>query len=132
MGKSVTDAVVNNEIFRKDFPDVIALRADLAILQPVRLKLNNDGWLAGQVLVRDSGDGLFGKYSALSGSGDASLVLAENVPASDQPATGGASARGISSGYLKKEKLIDYDSGAKDELGAREILDASGATIVKF
>lgn len=132
MGKSTLDAVVNNEIFRKDFPTIIAMRRDLASIQPVRLVLRSEGYLPGQVLGRISDSGLFDKWSQVSGTADCQAVLFEAISGDDQPATGGALARGITGGYVYTAKLLDYNAQAKSGLGAKDITDASGIGVTKF
>lgn len=132
MGKSAIDATINNEIFRNDFSQVIALRRDLATLSPVRLKVLSSEYKAGQVLCYNSVSGQYEKYSTASGSYDALCVLFERVRADEQSATGGALARAIFAGHLYKDALTDYDSGAKGDLNASEYVTADGVTIVKF
>lgn len=132
MAKSSIDANVNNEIFRKNWTCIIALKRELAVLSPVRLAYEAGGWTAGQVLARNTVTGLFEKYSAASGTYDASCVLFEDVDTTDQAATGGALARGIFSGALFKDALIDYDANAKTELNARDWTDASSTNIMQF
>lgn len=133
MGKTVLDANVNNEIFRKDWTAIIAKRRDLASISAARMKLDQDGYNAGQVVARKVSDGLFYKWSAVSGGAyDTVSVLFEDVTADDQSATGGDLARIITAGYVYKDKLTEYDSTAKTQMGAVEQTDASGVTIVKF
>lgn len=133
MGKSVLDANVNNSIFRKDWGNIIAIRRDLATIMPARLVLNSGGYPAGQVVARKTSDGLFYKWSAISGGTyDSVAILFEDVTSDDQPTTGGALARVMTAGYVFKDALAEYDSTAKTQLGAKEITDARGSTIVKF
>lgn len=143
MSKSAIDATVNNQVFRKDWAAIIACRRDLAVIEPVRLKSDSDGYFAGQVLARVSASGggyaagQFGKWSAVSGlSTDTVCVLAETVtptdmgvPNSDGP-TGGSLARAIMSGLVYKSKLIDYVNAS--QVSGKEITDATGITVVKF
>jgi hypothetical protein len=137
MSKTAIDAEVNNQIFRKDYPMVIALRRELAQISAVRLQYDANGYSAGQVLARVVSTGIFGKYSAVSGSTvDSVCVLFENVESYtegtqgvDAP-TGGALARAIFSGFVFASKLIDY-TGAT-QLAGRQYTDASGIAIVKF
>lgn len=132
MGKSALDAVVNNEIFRQDQQAIIAMRRDLATLQPVRLKLESGGYTKGQILAKNTVTGLFEKFSSASGTYQASCVLFEDISADDQPSTGGALARALTSAYVFKDKLIDYSATAKTQLQARDISDASGIDVTKF
>lgn len=134
MSKSGIDAEVNNQIFRKDFSAIIAKRRDLASISPVRLFNDGDDYLAGEVLARVA-SGMFKRWSAASGvTNDSACVLFENVLAYefDSTVTGGSLARAVVAGYVYKDKLIDYDSGAKTALAAVEQTDASGITVVKF
>lgn len=135
MGKSVLDAQVNNSIFRKDFPSIIAMRRDLASIQPVRLVLNAGGYVQGQVLgriVSGGNAGMYDKFSNVSGTSTATMILFENITSDDQPTTGGALARGLSAGYVFTDKLIDYSATAKTQLLAKDITDASGINVTKF
>lgn len=138
MSKSAIDAEVNNSIFRKDFPMVIALRRDLAQLSPARLHADGNDYVAGQVLARKVADGEFYRWSAVSGlpaSGtDTQCVLFETVLSSDfeSTVTGGTLARVLMSAYVFKSKLIDYVSGSSLGSGAKEQTDATGLTVVKF
>lgn len=130
MGKSVLDAEFKTEIFRKDWPNVIAMRRQDAALQGARLKLEAGGYAAGQVVARNTSTKLFEKFSAVSGgSYDTVSVLFEDIAPFDQPTTGGALARIVTSGFVYKDVLLDYDASA---LSAREITDSSGVTVVKF
>lgn len=135
MSKSGIDAEVNNQIFRKDFSAIIAKRRDLASIGPVRLYDDSNDYLAGEVLARITSTGVFKRWSAASGASyDSVCVLFENVLAYefDATVTGGALARAIMGGYVYKDKLVDYDSGAKSAMAAVEQTDASGVTVVKF
>lgn len=135
MLKSAIDAEVNNQIFRKDFSAIIALRRDLAQISPVRLKYSASDYLAGQMLVRKSSDGLFYRFSAASGTAyDTPCVLFEDVLAANQDTaqtTGASLARAIMAGYVYKTKLIDYVASAVSGV-FREQTDATNVTVVKF
>lgn len=143
MGKSAIDATVNNQVFRKDWAAIIAMKRELATIQPVRLKLDSNGYEAGQVIARVSASGggflagQFGKWSAVSGlSTDTVCVLGETITPTDEGVsgvdapTGGSLARAIMGGYVYKTKLIDY-TGAS-QLSGKELTDATGITVVKF
>lgn len=135
MSKSAIDAEVNNQIFRKDFPMVLAKRRDLATLSPVRLKGDDNDYLAGQCLARRVSTGIFERWSAVSGAtNDSQCVLFQSVLAYEFEAsvTGGALAQGIFAGFLKKERLLDYVAGSSLGSGAKEQTDATGLTVVKF
>lgn len=131
------DAKVDNEIFRKDHPVVLACNAHQASLKGVRLaQEEEDGYQAGQVLVRNSGTGFYEKYSSSSGSYDAACILLHDVDpeamSDDNGASGTALARGIFAGEVYLDKLVDYDSGVLSELKGREIVDAKGTEILRF
>lgn len=132
------DANFNGQIFRKDFPMVIATNRAQAILLAVRLRYDADGYVAGQTLARNTTDGRFQKYvdGAASGTGTAACVLFESVEAEKFDGTttqGSTTAVGIFGGCtLYKDKLIGWDAAAATDLGAKDIIDASGVTLVKF
>lgn len=136
MSKSSIDAEVNNQIFRKDFAAIIAIRRDLAQISPVRLFNDGNDYVAGQCLVRVTSSGVFKRWSAASGGTyDSPCILFEDVLAYqfDSTVTGGALARAImEAAGVYKSKLIDYDSNWKTQAAGREITDASGTTVVKF
>lgn len=133
--KTGIDAEVNNSIFRKDFPIVIAKRRDLAQISPVRLAYDAAGYLAGQCIARVTSTGIFGKWSAVSGSSvDTKCVLLDNVLSYEENSalTGGALSRAVFSGYVYKGVLGDYVAGSSLGSAAVEQTDASGVTVVKF
>lgn len=130
--KSGIDAQINQEIFRKDWPNVIAMRRELASIQPARLALVSGGYLGGQVLARNDSTGLWEKFSAASGTYDAKGILFEDVSEEELGATGGGLARVITSGFVYTDKLVDYDSEARTDLLAKDIVDATGISVTKF
>lgn len=135
MAKSAIDAEVNNSIFRKDNPIIIALRRDLAQLSPVRLAYDVLGYLPGQVLCQNTGDKLFYKYSAASGSYPAVCVLFEPISPESQlnsAVTGNALARALFAGFVYTNLLLDYSAQAKTDLKSRDYVDAGAFQITKF
>lgn len=137
MSKSAIDATVNNSIFRKDWASIIAYRRDLATIEPVRLAYDAAGYFAGQVIARVTSTGVFGKWSAVSGSStDSTCILSETLTPNDEgisgvdAPTGGSLARAIFAGYVFKSKLLDYTGPT--QLGGKEMTDATGITVVKF
>lgn len=136
MSKSSIDAEVNNSIFRKDYVNIIAIRRELSQLSPARLFNDGASYFPGQCLVRDTSSGQFKRWSAASGgSYDTPCVLFESVLTSnfDASVTGGALARAImSTAGVFKSKLVNYDAGFKTAIGAKEMTDATGITLVKF
>lgn len=136
MSKSSIDAEVNNSIFRKDYVNIIAIRRELSQLSPGRLYNDGSDYLPGQCLAREVSSGMFKRWSAVSGGTyDTPCVLFESVLTSnfDASVTGGALARVImSTAGVYKSKLVNYDSGFKTAIGAKEMTDATSITLVKF
>lgn len=136
MGK--LDLNFNGSIFRKDFPMVIATNRASAILLPVRVRYAAGGYVAGQVLAQNSVDDLFQKYDdgGASGIATAKCILFESLAEGDfdaANATGSTTAVGIFGGCtVYKDKLVGYDANAGTDLGAKEITDSTGVTILKF
>jgi hypothetical protein len=130
------DAKVNNEIFRKDHPIIIAMNRHLATIIPVRLAYDSDGYLAGLVLGKVTSTGEHQAYddgNSPAGVGVALGVLMEDVPVESFPsATGSALARMVVGGELFKAKLTGLDANAITDLGARTITGADGVDVLKF
>ncbi len=128
----------DSEIFRKDYPIVIATNRHSAILLPVRLAYHADGYVAGQLLAQNSTSKRYVKYnlSGASGEDTAKAVLFESKPTDDfdsTASTGSTMAVAIFGGCtLYKDKLLDYDADALTDLKARLIEDASGASLFMF
>jgi hypothetical protein len=135
---SKLDSTFNGQIFRKDMPLVIASNRSSAVLHPVRLRYQADGYAAGTVLARNTTDGLYQAYTdgAASGTGTAAAVLFEAHGAEDFPgATSNDSclAVGIFGGCsLFYDSLTGIDAAGEADLGMREITDATGVKTVKF
>ncbi len=134
MSKTPIDATFSSEIFRADYPFVIAVRRDLASIQPVRLTYSASGYKAGQVLGLNTVTGLYDKYSAVSGTYSAKAILFEQISGDDMlpSASGGSIARAIFGGYVATDKCTDLSSQAVTQLGATQYTDASGLNITKF
>jgi hypothetical protein len=137
MAKTAIDAEVNNQIFRTDWTNVIAIKRELAAIGPVRLQYDSAGYLGGQCLARVTSTGIFGKWSAVSGlSTDSPCVLLENILAYSEGTqgvdalSGGALARAIFAGFVYQSALLDF-TGAS-QLGGKTQTDATGIAIVKF
>lgn len=132
------DVNFSGSIFRKDYPMVIATNRASAILNPVRLRYKAGGYAAGTVLARNTTDGWYDEYLSAMASGldTAACVLFESLGESDfdgAAATGSTTAVGIFGGCtLYKDKMPNWDSAAETTLGAREIIDATGVTTIKF
>jgi len=128
------DAKVKTQIFRKDFPIILATNRHLATILGVRLVYDADGYLAGTVLARRT-DGLYAAYDdgGSSGLDTARGILFEDVaPEEFVATTGTAVARSIFGGEVFKDKLIGLDANGETDLGARTIIDASSVSILKF
>lgn len=128
------DAEFNPQIFRKDFPMILATNRHLATLLPVRLAYDSGGYIAGVCLARRT-DGLFVKYSTggASGTGTAVGFLFASVSVDEFPSsTGTAVERGVFTGQLYSNLLVGNDATADTQLNARKITDASGTVIYSF
>lgn len=132
------DVKFNGEVFHKDHPIVIATNRQSALLLPVRLKWKSGGYKAGEVLARNTVNGLYEAYvdGTGSGVGTAACVLFQAVASEDfdaETVAGTTTAPGIFGGctvYL--DKLTGWDAAAATDLSARTIVDASGVSLVKF
>lgn len=128
----------NGNIFHKDFPMVIATNRSSAVLLPVRLAYNSDGYPAGQVLGRNTTSGLYVKYtgSGASGIDVARAVLFDAHAVEDfdsTAATGSTMGVGIFGGCtVFVDKLTGLDSDAIDDLNGVSITDATGVAVLKF
>lgn len=117
---------------------VIATNRGSAVLLPVRLRYKAGGYVAGQVLARNTTDGLFEGYTSggASGTDVAACVLFQSVQETSfdaDNASGSTTAVGIFGGCtVYKDKLIDLDPDAETDLGAKTIIDASGVELLKF
>lgn len=124
------------QIFNRDYPIIIATNRSSAVLLPVRVGYDAAGYNAGQVLARKTSDGLFYKYND-AGAGGLEVAAAILFEPLDVVEFGGVSgscaAVGIFGGCtVYKGKLTGYNAAAGVDLGAREITDATGVTVLKF
>lgn len=132
---SSLDIKFSGEIFRKDHAIILSGNRVLASLLPVRLAFVSGGYVAGQVLARNSVSELYEKYDngGSSGTDVAKAILFEDKAESDFASSGDTQvARGIFGGEVFKDKLTGLDSAAETDLDARTIVDASGVSILKF
>ena len=132
---SNTDAGVNNQIFRKDNPMILAGRRDLASFVPVRLAYNASGYVSGQALGLNSVSGQWQNYNDAGASGINTCVgiLFDAIDVSEFPSTTGTvAARMITGGELFNDKLTGMDANGRTDLGARIVVDATGTNILKF
>jgi len=120
------------EIFRKDFPQLIAKSMSRLVTMPVRLGYNSAGYPQGQVLARDPADGLYKKYDDAGGSGvnTAVCVLADAV--TDLESSGTKLAVGIVHGELYNAALTGMDANGKTDVGGRTYTEADGTVIFSF
>lgn len=138
------DAYVNNQVFRKDWPVILALNAHLATILPIRLaagdsQFNSNGAIAGQVLAPDNlSPPLFHRYSAVSGTYNANCILLDSLDVSQFTATAASgntvAARGVFGGEVYLNNLIDASTTAlnSSNLGGKTITDANNVPIYKF
>ncbi len=123
----------------RNFPIIIATNRSSAVLLPVRLRYNANGYAAGTVLARNTTDGLFEAYNDAGASGltIAAAVLFEPHQVEDFGGTGNSSgtclAVGIFGGCtVYEDKLVGLDANAKIDLLAKTIVDATGVKTMKF
>lgn len=133
------DARYSGEIFRKNHPIILAMRRDLAVIRPARVDNISAAYSAGQVLGRDPADGLFKKWSAVSGgSYDTVCILLEDLEypeafvEGETGVTGSALGRVCTQGLVFEDKLTELDAGAKTQLGGKTQVDADGVNVLKF
>lgn len=128
----------NPEAFRKNFPIIIASSRATALLQPMRVRWVSGGYEAGQTMARNTTDGWYQKYNGSGSSGidTATSILFEPHGEEDfdlATTAGSCMAVGIfGQCLLFKDKLTGLDAGAYVDLGARDIIDATGVTLFKF
>lgn len=128
------DANFNQQIFRKDFPMILATNRHLASFDSARLLYDALGYAAGVCLARRT-DGLYGKYvnGGASGLGTAVGFLFAPIDVSEfSNVTGTAVERFVYGGELLNSALSGNDASADTTLGARKITGADGVTIYKF
>lgn len=129
------DSNFKKEVFRKDYPAIIAQDRQLAVMLGARLAYNATGYLAGTVVARNTVSGLYDKYDggAASGLDVAAGVLFQDVAGEDfESATGSTTAVVVAAGVVYKDKLIGLDAGAETDLGARTIVGADGVELLKY
>lgn len=131
------DAKVDNEIFRKDHPMILAANRHLASIRPVRVEYNASGYKAGRVLGQKTADSLFKYYNNANsdGSETAQCVMFEDIAVEAfESASGTAVGRGIFGGELYKSALTGQglDAAAIVDLKARTIKGSDGVEILKY
>ncbi len=129
------DAGFNPQIFRKDYPQIIACNVHLATILGVRLAYDAAGYNAGVCLAQNSVSGLFQKYAnaGASGTGTAKCFLYAPIDVSEFASpTATVLERGVFTGELLDASLSGNDSTADTQLGARRFAGSDGITIYKF
>ena len=137
------DAFTSGEVFRADYPQIIATKREKALLHPVRLLDKGADYVAGQVLgqiTTGAPAADIGKYtdynnSGASGEDTAVCVLLDSVTSElVANASGGSLARAVFGGgvELYEDKLIDLDANAKTDLKSRSYSDATGTNFLVF
>lgn len=131
---SSIDAKYNGEIFRKDHPQILASRRDLASIKGVQLDYDAAGYLAGQVLGIVTATGNYKSYDPGASDGSEVAVgilmfdkkVEDFVDASDSQGT-----QMIVGGEVYKDKLTGLDAAAETAMGART-MNINGEDILKF
>jgi hypothetical protein len=123
---------IDNEVFRKDFPLVIARNRHLASIVPVVLANVALGYAAGTVLGRNSVSGEYMPYddSGASGEDTAVGVLFNTVDAMSAGTVAGGQM--IVRGELFEANLTGLDANGKVDLKSRSVVSGSGDTILIF
>jgi Bacteriophage lambda head decoration protein D len=129
------DGFFSPQIFRKDYPQIIATNVHLATFLGVRLAYNANGYLVGQCLALNSSTGLFQNYvsSGPNGTGTAVGFLAYAVDVSEfQSTTGTVVQAAVFTGELNNSVLTGNDATADTQLQARRFQGSLGVSIYKF
>lgn len=127
------DPRFTGEIFRQDHPIILACDRHLASLLPVRMRYKSGGYAAGEVVSRNTTDGLYDSYldGAASGLGAANAILQDKVDFGT--ATSGSQiAVGIFGGKVYSAKLTGMDAAGIVDLKGRTVIDATGVSILMF
>jgi hypothetical protein len=132
-------ATVNfdEEIFRKDNPAsaLILRNRHLASIVPVSLVYDEDGYLSGVTLARNTTSGKWAKYDGGGSSGlDTAVgVLLDPVPVEDFKSESDiVFARMIVGGELDNALISGMDSNGRTDLDAKLVVSGTGKTIFKF
>jgi len=134
------DAGFDDEVIRRDDPNIIAMKRNLAVLGGVRLAYVAGGYEAGQVLGKNSVSGLWMKYNdgGSSGESTAVAVLESPVPEALFPDTTAQSAsnsvvtQAIFGGIVFYDKLVGIDANGLTDLKGRRFSDVTGADLLSF
>jgi hypothetical protein len=135
------DARFDGEIFRQDNPIILACRRDKAVLIGARIIYNSDGYMPGQALARKTSDGLFYKWSAISGGTyDTPCVLFDKMDDDAQLADGGglggvsgaSLVRAVVEGIVYTGLLLEADAAFKTAIKSVALVDAGGVAMTKI
>lgn len=128
----VGDPNYKEQIFRKDFTQLVAKSIQRLVTMPVRLAYNSSGYDAGVTLARDPADGYYKKYDdgGASGVATAACILADDVTADESSGT--RLAVGIVHGELYNDAITGMDANGRTDLGARTYTEADGTVIFSF
>ncbi len=131
------DARFSGSIYRKNWNQVIATDRHLAKIAGVRVAWQSSQVIAGTVLGRVTATGFYKPYndSNSDGSQTAVGVTLDDIDfeaASGASGIGTQAARLCYGGVVYKDNLTGLDSAAETDLKAREIVDASGTTLLSF
>lgn len=131
------DADFKSEIRRFDSPMILACNRHKATILPVRLRYNSSGYKAGEVISRNTGDGLYDKYAdgASSGLGTANAILLAPQSAlsfGSGSGSGSQAVQGCFAGEVYYDKLVGIDANGITDLGGKKITDGTGTNILIF
>ncbi len=128
------DFFTSTEVFRKNYPMVLANNRQQATITGVRVAYNANGYLAGTVMARNSVSGYYQAYSDVGASGiDTAVgILFHDIEVEDFNSLTSTAAQLITKGNVFEAKLTGLDANAKIDLGARSVIDGYGNTILMF
>ena len=126
-----TTPTYNGEIFRKDHLMIFASNRHLASIKAINVT-PAEAHTPGQIMARDDGDGVFKKFSAVSGGSYTSVCVLMDEVTTDEGDGSKAILRGIFSGELYKSALLDYNATALSDMGGKIVTDAQGDEILHF
>lgn len=130
-GISSLDASVNNSIFRKDHPMILACLRHLAWIGPARMVFQVGGYAAGTVIGKVTSSGFFAAYNDSNSDGTQTAVgilFDDCTPASGDTEV----TRAILGGKVYQAKLTGLDAAAIVDLKARSVTASDGAQILSF
>jgi hypothetical protein len=122
-------------IFRKDWPQIVLRRRELASIVGVEVAYNASGYAAGTVLAKNSVSSKFQGYddNASSGLNTAVCVLAHDIDVTDfASSVATVEARAYFGGELDYGKLVGIDAAGVVDLKGRTLVLESGKTLLKF